>query len=49
MKSKDEVCEIIRETFDKWVFNLETQSGEKLKVVDSKDFHDIITEIKTKL
>jgi hypothetical protein len=45
----EKVCELIRQNFDDWVFGLETQSGEKLKVVDSTDFNDIITEIESEL
>ncbi|NRA92620.1 MAG: hypothetical protein HRU26_08030 [Psychroserpens sp.] len=45
----EKVCELIRQKFDDWVFGLETQSGEKLKVVDSTDFNDIITEIESEL
>ena len=45
----EKVCELIRQKFDDWVFGLETQAGEKLKVVDSTDFNDIITEIESKL
>lgn len=45
----EKVCELIRQKFDDWVFGLETQAGEKLKVVDSNDFNDIITEIESKL
>lgn len=45
----EKVCELIRQKFDDWVFGLETQSGEKLKVVDSTDFNEIITEIESEL
>lgn len=45
----EKVCELIRQKFDDWVFGLETQAGEKLKVVDSTDFNDIITEIESEL
>lgn len=40
----EKVCELIRQKFDDWVFGLETQEGEKLKVVDSTDFKEIIIE-----
>lgn len=50
VKAKPEkVCELIRQKFDDWVFGLETQAGEKLKVVDSTDFNEIITEIESEL
>lgn len=45
----EKVCEAIRQKLDDWVFGLETQSGEKLKVVDSTDFNEIITEIENEL
>ena len=45
----EKVCELMRQKFDDWVFGLETQAGEKLKVVDSTDFNDIITEIESEL
>lgn len=45
----EKVCELVRQKFDDWVFGLETQAGEKLKVVDSTDFNDIITEIEKEL
>ena len=45
----EKVCKLIRQKFDDWVFGLETQAGEKLKVVDSSDFNDIITEIENEL
>ena len=45
----EKVCELIRQKFDDWVFGLETQAGEKLKVVDSTDFNEIITEIENEL
>lgn len=45
----EKVCELIRQKFDDWVFGVETQSGEKLKVVDSADFNDIITEIECEI
>ncbi len=45
----EKVCELIRQKLDDWVFGLETQAGEKLKVVDSSDFNDIITEIENEL
>ena len=45
----EKVCELIRQKFDDWVFGLETQAGEKLKVVDSTDFNDIITEIESEV
>lgn len=50
MQAKPEkVCELILQKFDDWVFGLETQEGEKLKVVDSTDFNEIITEIESEL
>lgn len=45
----EKVCELVRQKFDDWVFGLETQEGEKLKVVDSTDFNEIITEIESEL
>ena len=42
----EKVYELIHQKLDDWVFGVETQAGEKLKVVDSADFNDIITEIK---
>ena len=45
----DKVCELVREEFDGWIFGIETQAGEKLKVVDSSDFSEIITELESKL
>ena len=45
----EKVCELVRLKFDDWVFGLETQAGEKLKVVDSTDFNEIITEIENEL
>lgn len=45
----EKVCELVRQKFDDWVFGLETQAGEKLKVVDSTDFNEIITEIESEL
>ena len=42
----EKVYELIHQKLDDWVFGVETQAGEKLKVVDSTDFDDIITEIK---
>ena len=45
----EKVRELVRLKFDDWVFGLETQAGEKLKVVDSTDFNDIITEINKQL
>ena len=43
------VCELIHQKFDDWVFGLETQAGEKLKVVDSSDFNEITKEIENYL
>lgn len=45
----EKVCGLVRQKFDDWVFGLETQAGEKLKVVDSTDFNEIITEIESEL
>lgn len=45
----EKVCELILKKFDCWVFGLETQSGKKLKVVDSADFNEIITEIESEI
>lgn len=41
--------EIIIEQLNEWVFGLETQAGEKLKVIDSTDFEEIATELVKKL
>lgn len=45
----EEVCKIVRKTFDDWIFGVELSDGEKLIVVDSADFNEIITEIEDKL
>ena len=42
----EKVYELIHQKLDDWVFGVETQAGEKLKVIDSADFYYIITEIK---
>lgn len=42
----EKVYELIHQKLDDWVFGVETQAGEKLKVIDSADFDYIITEIK---
>lgn len=48
-KKTEEICKLISQKFDDWVFNIETQSGEKLMVVNSSDFSDIIAEIEDEL
>ncbi|WP_417444622.1 hypothetical protein [Joostella sp.] len=47
--NSNNICDLIRQKFDEWVFGIETQAGEKLRVVDSKDFNEIITEIEKEI
>lgn len=44
-----DIEQIILDEFNKWVYNYENQAGDKLGVIDSSDFHQIIKAVVNKL